>query len=383
MDRVGMVQECDQQLRELLPELPRPEQKALAVLVSGVVLAGTVVLGRAAAAAPGPARDASKERRAQRLLANERLDVARAQRRLVARVLRNRRGRVDLLLDATTTGATAGQPGTQTLVLAVAWHRRALPLVWRSWAADAPGQGWAAAIVQMLAAVQAVLAPGAHAVVLADRGLSGGPLACAARAAGCSFVLRVQRTTHVRGPDGAVRAVGELAPAPGTATCLAGAAAWAPEQHHGRGSRRWAAGVPVNAVAVWRPGDPEPWLLLTDLPPTRARCAEYRRRTWEELLFRDLKSLGWQWQRSRVRDSARVERLLLVLALATLWIACLAQRVLRRGWRPLLEPRSRRRYSVFQLGLRWLHRQTANNQHVPCRLRLWTESTTPLKTVVQ
>ncbi|HEX6123059.1 MAG TPA: hypothetical protein VFY89_07860 [Ktedonobacterales bacterium] len=111
MSRAYRTQECDHAVRELLPDLPRPEQKALALLVSGVVLGQHCGLSQASAATPGRALDRGKQRRAQRLLANPRLDVPRAQRRVLERVLRGRRGRLDLLLDATTTGATRGQAG--------------------------------------------------------------------------------------------------------------------------------------------------------------------------------------------------------------------------------------------------------------------------------
>jgi hypothetical protein len=168
---------------ELLPDLPRPEQKARAALVSGVVLAQDATLSRARAGMPGDAQERSKQRRAQRLLANPRLDVPRAQRRLRARVLQGRRGRLDLLRDAPTTGATAHQAGTVTLVVALGGHGRALPLVWRSWTADTPGQDWSGAIQEMLARVQALLPPDVQ-VLLADRGLSGAPLAHAAQARG-------------------------------------------------------------------------------------------------------------------------------------------------------------------------------------------------------
>ena len=47
----------------------------------------------------------------------------------------------------------------------------------------------------------------------------------------------------------------------------------------------------LNAVAVWRRGNKDPWLLLTDLPARPRRCADYRHRAWEEELFRDLKGL--------------------------------------------------------------------------------------------
>jgi len=50
----------------------------------------------------------------------DRLQVRRAQRRLIERALRGRRGRVALLLDATTNGATARRAGSVTLGLAQA-----------------------------------------------------------------------------------------------------------------------------------------------------------------------------------------------------------------------------------------------------------------------
>ena len=149
MSRQATLQECCQAVDELLPAVLVPERKALGALVCGVVHAESAQLSRASAATPGEAQDRSKQRRAQRLMANERLDIGRAQRRLLARVLRGRRGRVDLLLDATTNGATAHQAGTVTLVLALRWHGRAVPLVWQSWAADEPGQHWDRAIPRL------------------------------------------------------------------------------------------------------------------------------------------------------------------------------------------------------------------------------------------
>jgi hypothetical protein len=41
---------------------------------------------------------------------------------------------------------------------------------------------------------------------------------------------------------------------------------------------------------------------------------------WIELGFRALKSVGWQWQKTRRTDPARVARHWLVLAVATLWV---------------------------------------------------------------
>ena len=53
---------------------------------------------------------------------------------------------------------------------------------------------------------------------------------------------------------------------------------------------------------------------MTNYP--QAEAGWYGMGMWEELAFKDLKSNGWQWQRSRVREPERGERLWLVMALA-------------------------------------------------------------------
>ncbi len=377
MRRLEVLQAVDQAVREVLGELPRPEQKALAGLICGVVCAEQAQVSRASAGIPGAAQDRSKLRRVQRLLANPRFDLARAQRRVLAQVLTSRRGgRLDVLVDATTTGATAQHAGTVTLCLALAWQGRAIPLLWRSWVADAPGQDWLGALQIMTQTLRETLAQvtstSRHAqqqvVLLADRGLSGSSLARLARKQGWHYLLRVTRHTQVRTADGRVQEVHAWAPGPGRRACLSQVRLYAPRRKGRAGAGGWARiwdeALTAQVVAVWRRQDQEAWLLVTDLPASQARCAEYRRRTWEEELFRDLKGLGWHWEQSRLRRPERVERLLLVLALATLWMLGLGQRVLRRGQRRQLEDRTRRCYSLFQLGLRWFRRCLANDQRV-------------------
>lgn len=379
MDRTQVLQECDQAVSELLGDLPRPEQKSVAALLQGVIVKRTAVLAQAGPGAPGAATNRSKQRRAQRLLANPRFDAARAQRRLLQRILARRHGRLDLLIDAVWTGATAKQPGTQTVMLALAWHGRALPLLWRTWAGTAPEQRWMRAIAELCAILAGELPAAVPVVVLADRGLSGAPLATIATTHGWDYLLRTQGNGFTQLPDGWTGPVSALVPVAGTQACHQGILIW-PARPSVRlpGNRvtsrlDWTRASRTNVVAIWREEDAEPWLLLTSLPPTRQRTREYRRRTWEEELFRDLQSFGWQWQQSRVRDPQRVERLLVVLALATFWVCCTSQRVLRRGWRRFLEDRSRRCYSRFQLGLRWIQRQLDTDGPITCTLLLYRE----------
>lgn len=67
---------------------------------------------------------------------------------------------------------------------------------------------------------------------------------------------------------------------------------------------------------VWEVGYKEPWCLFSNHPKLSPDL--YASRFYHEASFRDLKSDGFQWQRSRVWLAEHTERLLLVLACATL-----------------------------------------------------------------
>jgi hypothetical protein len=380
MNRQHMVQKALIQLQVLFPWLPRPEHKALAGLLCGAVLAHSLILSRIVSHLPSRAREASKVRRAQRLVANPRLDVRAAQDDLCRRALRDRRGRVDLLLDATTTGASAHEPGTTSLIVMLARRGRAQPLRWRTWPAHQQDQDWSAAFPALLAPIAAAAPAEVDLVLQTDRGLGNANMARVAVAAGMHFLLRITKCTQVQLPDGTVLALGDLAPAPGTSRLVTGARIGPARTKRGRTTHSdWSAALVVNVVAVWRRGDREPWLLITDLPAQRRRCTEYRRRTWEELALRDSKRLGFDWGHSRIRKPERVERLLLVLALALLWLLATTQRVVRRGQRRLVDSPGRRTLSEVEVGRRWLHRRLTLDQRVPCYLSFLAIHAAPLK----
>ena len=109
-------------------------------------------------------------------------------------------------------------------------------------------------------------------------------------------------------------------------------------------------------MAVWRRGDKDPWLLLTDLTPGWVRCAQYGHRMDEEASFRDDKTSGFDWDRSHIRDPDHMDRLLLALQLAAAFVLLQGLFVLAHGFRHVLERTDRRTLSLFALGLRWLDR---------------------------
>src|SRR5262249_57275826 len=66
--------------------------------------------------------------------------------------------------------------------------------------------------------------------------------------------------------------------------------------------------------------DEEPWFLVTDLAPDEAEALWYGMRSWIEGGYRLLKRGGWEWQATQMTDPDRVERLWLVLAVATRYV---------------------------------------------------------------
>jgi hypothetical protein len=67
-------------------------------------------------------------------------------------------------------------------------------------------------------------------------------------------------------------------------------------------------------------GHEEPWLIVTDLEPKVARAVWYGLRGWIEQGFKRVKGEGWNLPRTRINSCARLERLWLAVAVATLWV---------------------------------------------------------------
>lgn len=122
---------------------------------------------------------------------------------------------------------------------------------------------------------------------------------------------------------------------------------------------------PIQLADAWAVGSDEPWFIATNLPPPIPALKEYRRRFGCEELFSDLKKRGFNWENSQIRDPHRFARLLLVLALLTVWLLTLG-RQLRLHHRDLdiTSPSHRRRLSGFQIARRWLKRRLAQD-HLP------------------
>jgi len=250
--------------------------------------------------------------------------------------------RAILLVDETKLSDRIG-----VMMVSLAYGERAIPLVWRCYGANQadayPSQGQVLLIWGLLARVVEWLPSSARPLVEMDRGLGhSSAMLRALRTLPLSYLVRVKNTACFTSSRGQTRRLRALIHPGERLVC------------HGTLFTRPHA-VPAHLSLVWEAGQDEPWCLVTNDPTLRA--AGYAVRMWQEESFRDLKSGGWQWQRSQVTLPRRAERLVLALALAYAWMLTLGTLVAHD---PALQGEicadRVNKYSLFRSGLRFFKR---------------------------
>jgi hypothetical protein len=230
------------------------------------------------------------------------LEVETAMGSLLGWVLRRWGGRaLALALDATSLSDRF-----VVLTISVLYRGCAIPVAWRVVEAHAKAS-WNAHWLRLLERLAPEVPPDMSVLVLTDRGLYSRDIFRAICRLGFHPLMRVTRSGLLR-PEGARvwRELVALVPAPGTS--------WS-----GRGTAFKNTPLRCTVVAWWEAGQEQPWLLVTDLEPDEVSAAQYALRAWIEQGFRAIKRGVWQWQRTRMTDPDRVERLWLALAVASLW----------------------------------------------------------------
>jgi hypothetical protein len=329
-------------LKSLVPCFHKSHLENLVLLVIGIAYSRSVSLPKVAGAVPYQRiQIESRVQRFERLLQCEKLVPLVALKPVAKQVLKNihRRGRGEIraLMDRSMINDTVN-----LLYLAVAYGGRALTLGW----VRVPHEGNSdlALQQQLLKWFKACLPAGAHATIIADREFHSIHLATwIEKELRLHFVLRLKAGTKVE-YRGQWYSAGELA-TPGRTQCWRAVKVTLERQATHR----------VNLVTVWEAGEAEPWLLLSDLSAAKQVREIYANRFWIEEMFSDHKSRGLNLESTRLTDPDRLERLLVAVTLAYLWIMEVGAWVVLRGkWRQVDNRGAARSISLCQIGLRWL-----------------------------
>ncbi len=308
------------QVADAFPDLSRPQATVLALYSFGMFLAGRWGLHSVVAALVPllgvgwhtlrsrlqefyqPADAKSGRRRAE-------LDVTTCFAPLLAWVLRGWHStRLAVALDATSLGDRF-----TVLSLGVVYRGQAIPVAWKVLPANVR-HSWQPEWLALLRAFAGIVPPDYTVIVMTDRALYARWLYREIQGLGWHPLMRITRQSKFRkrGSKPAV-AVTELAPRPGC-------------RWQGRGTafpKHPERRLECTLMACWEEGYDEPWFLVTDLDPEEAEALWYGMRSWIEGGYKLLKSGGWEWQATRMTEPDRVERLWLVLAVATRYVLAL------------------------------------------------------------
>lgn len=282
------------------------QAKTLSILVAAAMSVQRVSLANIGRMMQGAAKHQIK--RVWRFCSNQRIETADAMRGIVARMLRKRKKKLLVALDWVDI------KGFQTLVAAVVLKGRSIPVAWASTTNHVyDGHRSRNAFEESLLLVLRDMIPQTiKVVILADRGFGRTALATFCQQQKFGYVIRIQPSVTVRLHGFS----GKLLDYPvykGIAKVLK------------RVRYRSDEAVIQNVVVHWRKNLPkkrdECWFLMTDQSGTAHQlCRLYGQRMTIEQLFRDDKSKrnGWSLRDTQITQPDRIDRLLLILAIAYL-----------------------------------------------------------------
>jgi hypothetical protein len=339
-----------QRLEQLLPDKCASRVLNMLWLMMGMYQAQTVYLTQIARKLPLRAQKLSLDKRLRRFLANEAVDVRAWYHPWADWLIRSAAsgGSVHLIIDTSKVSS-----GFRKISVAVAYRRRALPLMW-DWVPYARGHCTVQQQISLLQQMAALLPAGVRVSLVGD-GEFGNPLLIEYLDFwGWDYALRQKCDTLIWMYNGA---------------------GWQRLDQLGlrRGERLWlghvvlteASSYPCHIVAYWRPGEAEPLFLATNQPEPTAALRLYRRRMWIEEMFGDMKGHGFDLEASCLRHADRLSRLTLAVCILYLWLVALGEHVLCHRLQAEVDRADRCDLSIFRLGWDWLERRLALDDPIP------------------
>lgn len=335
-------------------------------IVVGILQAQSVALPKIALHIPGEIAAESRVTTIRRWLKNLKIDVWSLYRPVLEQALQGWHAvEATVILD----GVMVFGDRLQIFRLSLVHGCRAIPLAW----VVIPGKGVTRVEVleTMLMQVADFLRPRVKRVCfLADRGFRDCDWAALCEKLGWHYDIRILYNTIVTLENGQQSRIDQLGVQSGE------------RRYFQNVYLTHEAKLCTNLSVTWTQGDdrhpPELLAVISDRRACGARLREYGLRMDIEESFRDDKSGGFDLAHTRLQHAERLERLLLAVAIATLWCHELGEHVLAQGeaCRREIDPGPQRELSIFQLGLRWLKRCISTAIH---RLPSFLARLTPIR----
>ena len=189
----------------------------------------------------------------------------------------------------------------QVLMLSVRIRGRALPVAWR--ARTTKGNIGFEVQKDLLEAVAASLPEGVRIMLAADRFYGTAALINWCKKTGWDYRIRLKSNLTLNA-QGSKLSTGEI-----LLTMPQGI----------ENAELYGTGVTTNIGVLHESGHPEPWIIAMSTRPDKHTVLDYGLRWGIEALFSDFKSRGFGLMQSQIEKPERLERLILIMALAMYW----------------------------------------------------------------
>jgi hypothetical protein len=303
-----LADEVEQGLADLLPKVRKTVISKLALTVGAMIEGQTPSTAELANLLPlKTERQDMREQWLRRLLKNPLLRPTAVMEPLAREALSRaaQNGQIVLLtMDQTDLGNRM-----TLLMVALRVGDRALPLAWRA-EEGAANIGFVGQ-QPLLEQVRSWLPAGAKVLLSADRFYPSVALFGWLHVSRWSYRLRLKGNVLADTGQGDETTTGELA--------------HEVTERYLTGVRLFAQGMMTNLGILQEAGHPEPWIIAMDGAPTRAAVLDYAARWAIEPMFSDFKGRGFNLEDSQLWHADRLERLVLIMALAMHWCVRVGQ----------------------------------------------------------
>ena len=290
---------------------------------------------------------ASRARRFQRWLNDAKIDTPTIYTSLVKAALKEWAigTRIYVALD---TSVIKGTPFVLVRVSLI-YRGRSLPLAWQVLVHDSAAVGYSD-YVSVLETALACLPAGLVVTLLADRGFVHADLFVWLRQQHWHYRIRLTGDTLVRLGDRQTVSVAKLCPPKGAA-------------HFYHNIYLLGEGIGPVHLALAQLAEPaqDPWYVVSDEPTDLTTLDEFGLRFDIEENFLDDKSNGFQVENTGLETADSMERLFLVIAVATLHFTSVGVQVVKRNCRHWVDTHWDRGMSYLKIGWGWLRQQTRRN----------------------
>lgn len=343
----------------LLPQMQPDNRTTLSYMVVGLILGRNVQLAKIAEQVNYDYKESSLEDRFRRFVVNNNIEVMITFSLFVKLMLKSldKDQPVVLSIDSSKSGGDC-----LTLMISLGYKSRALPLCWVTFKGK-KGHSSQEVQVTLLKAVKVLLPDQPQVILLGDGEFDGSEVVTWLEAQpGWQYVCRTANNVRVYYQQQWV-SLKDLSLKPGQETFLANLS-----------FTQCQAVGPVNILVIWRGPEKRHWFFVTNMPTHKEAKAWYRHRFKIETLFSDIKGRGFKIDKSRLKDPARVNRLLMAVAIAYIFVVFWGVDAILSGAIRQMVRTDRFDHSLFTLGFKHLHRLLKKCLPIPPLLSLPTPS---------